>query len=191
MNSVTQYYYVNYVGEILSCSGKGTVKATSDEYNSYAGGIAGQNNQGATVRGCRQTAYVRATTEKEKVFDFTGGIVGRNYGAVETSFFIGTSDEYDEDSAIGAICGLSYLSASFFRYTINLYNNAYIKGALHTSGAILADSQYGYLRAGYIYSADFFENTEGYGDYVNELLEPGATAAESLEELKRKEIYYE
>ena len=190
LNSVTQSYYVSSAGEILSCSGKGVVRAKSNVYNSYAGGVAAQNNQGALIRGCRQTEYVDATTEKESIFDFTGGIVGRNYGEVKNCFFIGTLDDYDSDSAVGAISGLAYLQSWFFQYTINMDNNAYVGENAHTSGAIIAESQYNKLHAGYIYSAAFFESNEGYGDYVDQLLEFGGTSM-TLEELKGKEIYYE
>ena len=178
-------------GNITHSSGLGAVRALAHtENNAYAGGVAALNDQGSTISASRGTASVSAESP-DRYYDFTGGIAGSNGGVIEKSFFLGTLPSYDEDSLVGAICGLIYLRGGFFtNYTIDLSNNAYCVEGAHTSGAVIAENQYKYLMADRVYSAYVFENTQGYGGYVDEVLEFGATSA-TLEELKAMEVYYE
>lgn len=179
------------VGTVTHCSGLGTVSAIArTENNAYAGGIAALNDSGSTISSCRQTARV-SSESPDRYYDFTGGIAARNVGTVESCFFTGTLPTYDEDSLVGAICGLCYLRGGIFaNYTIDVLDNAYVAADAHTSGSVIAENQFYYLRSGVIYTAHFFENTQGYAAYATELLDFGASAV-TLDELKAMEIYYE
>ncbi|MBQ7713184.1 MAG: hypothetical protein IJT69_05140 [Clostridia bacterium] len=178
-------------GTVTRCSGLGAVSAVAHtDNNSYAGGIAAVNDSGSYVSASRQTARVSAESP-DRYYDFTGGIAARNAGNIESCFFTGSLPEYDEDSLVGAICGLCYLRGGFFaNYTIDLSGNAYVASEGHTSGGVIAEYQFYYLRPDVVYTAYFFENTQGYGDYATEILDFGASSV-TLEQLKAMEIYYE
>jgi len=169
-------------GIVEHCSGLGAVRALAQaENNSYAGGIAAVNDTGSTVSSCRQTAMVLAESP-DRYYDFTGGIVGSNGGVVENSFFIGTLPDYDEDSLVGGICGMTYLYGDgyFMQYTVDLVGNAYLSAAVHASGGLKLVSI-----GQSLYSAVALERSGGAS-----LLNLGATAA-TLDEIKAMEIYYE
>ena len=159
--------------------------ATSLGYNTYAGGIVAENNQG-TISACGQKASVKATSSGEKAYEFVGGICGYNYGAIEKSFFIGELDAYDEDSFVGGICGLIRLP---FTLRINMAQNAFV-AAGHTSGALYLESNYYDLRAGYIYGQSFFDENPSYAIYVTQILDAGAVSS-TPEDIVTLEIYYE
>ena len=179
------------LGKVVHCSGLGAVSALCHTANnSCAGGIAAVNDVGCSITSSRQTAAVSALTP-DRYYDFTGGIAGRNVGLIERSFFIGELPDYDEDSLVGAICGLSYLRGGFFTtYTIDLSDNAFASSGAHASGGVIAEYQYRYLIADRVYTAFLFEHTQGYEGYVSEILEFGARSV-TLDELKAMEIYYE
>ena len=141
--------------------------------------------------GYRQTARVSAESPDDRYLDFAGGIAARNAGSIESCFFTGSLPDYDEDSLVGAICGLCYLRGGFFaNYTIELSGNAYVASEGHTSGGVIAEYQFYYLSPNTVYTTYYFENTQGYGGYVTEILDFGASSV-TLEQLKAMEIYYE
>ena len=112
-------------------------------------------------------------------------------GEKQVSLVVLNLKEADADSLVGAICGLCYLRGGFFtNYTIDLSGNAYVASAGHTSGGVIAEYQFYYLPPDVVYTEYFFENTQGYGDYVTEILDFGASSV-TLEQLKAMEIYYE
>lgn len=164
-------------GRVEHCSGKGDVDATSTSDNSYAGGIAAFNGERSEILSSRQLGAVYADTPG---YSFAGGIAGRNSGAIDSSFFTGTLSAADENSFVGAICGVTYLyfNAFYLNYAVNLLNNAFV-GEFHTSGGL---QQYG---QNLIYGAATLE-----GGANAELLELGGRQV-SLDELKAMEIYYE
>ena len=170
-------------GTIDHCSGLGTVRAVTDSANNaYAGGIAAINDTGSTVFASRQTASVSADGI-DRYYTFTGGIVGSNGGVVEDCFFLGTLGAYDEDTLVGAICGITYLYGDgyFMQYGVDLTGNAFLSGTHHASGGLKLVNM-----GQSIYSALYMEQISN----AAYLLDLGATAA-TLDEIKAMEIYYE
>lgn len=161
-------------GVINRCSGLGEVMATSTTNNSYAGGIAAQNMSDCYIIASRQLASVLAQSEGS-YYDFTGGIVGDNSGGIQGSFFIGTLEDGDEDSLIGAICGMTYLY--YGNYT-NADGNAYVKENVYAFGALYD------VNRKVLYGLNAFSSDTQY------LLDYGATPM-TLDELRESEIYYE
>ena len=187
---------ITSVGVIEHCSGLGEVLATSTTNNSYAGGIAALNEKNSSILSSRQVASVRAQSEGS-VYDFTGGIVAQNSGSVRQSFFIGRLDNFDEDSAVGAICGVHYLHYNLWTgewYSSIGSDNAFVSEGTHACGAVISDGDawgngYNGLRTGSVYTAYLIEHNESFGSFSN-LLDLEVPAL-TLDELKTKEIYYE
>ena len=165
---------------VNKCAGSGKVTATSKTGSVYAGGIAGVNEENCYLVACRQSGSVSAGSEG--AYDYAGGIVGFSAGIVTTSFFIGTLESGDEDSFVGAICGLTYLVRElyFANLTLRISNCAYLKDNVYACGALVYNSN--------LYPASYFEQSEN--DSVD-MLEYGSTAVASLEELKALDIYYD
>ena len=185
LNSYVLYQSYYYIGTVTDTLCGGAVRAESSTHNAYAGGIAAENNQGK-VSACGQSGSVTASAPGGTVFDFVGGIVGYNYGTVESSFFTGSLSTYDEDSFVGGICGLIRLPLTL---RISMGENLFSAGA-YTSGAVIAEGGYRDLRAGYIYALAFFESNASYNRYISEILALGGTSA-TVEEIKASEVYYE
>ncbi len=179
-------------GEIIKSGGKGSVLSFAKDYNAFAGGVVGQNAQNGTIENCYYKGQVSATAEKEDVFDFTGGICGRDYGIITKSFFMGTLKPYSSKSLVGGICGMAYLYGNGFteRYSIPLMDNAYLEGTGPTNGSICSYFGFEILLAGQVYTKAFFESDARYTPYIEKILEIGGTSG-TESEIKAMEIYYE
>ena len=184
LNSYVLYQNLYYLGTVQTCLSSGAVKSESALRNAYAGGVAGENNQG-TVTSCGQTSSVEAVSADETVYDFTGGIVGYNAGTITKCFFTGTTSSYSEVSFVGGICGLIRLP---YTLRINMAENAFAEG-WRTSGSVLSESGYYDLRAGYVYGLAFFESDPSYARYATEILDLGGVNA-SVEEIQNTEGFY-
>ncbi len=167
-------------GTVEHCLSKAKIEALSDKHNSYAGGIAAYNEDNCSVSECGQTQSVSASSPDE-IYDFTGGIVGRNCGTVTKSFFTGTLAPYDEDSLVGAICGLTYLYGDgfFSNYMVAVANCAYVKESVAAHGGLYL------VTMQRLYSAKMLESGSDAG-----MLELGAMSG-TLDEVKATEVYYE
>jgi len=186
--------YIVSVGSVTNASGLGMVTATSTTHNAYAGGIAAQNNNQNSISSCRQTAAVSAHCgDGDKIYSYSGGIVGYNLGGVMKSFFTGTLPKESESDFVGSICGLVYVYYS----GVPLAGNAYLDKGVFASGALISEVDYNSQNSdakvvrGYIYSADFFKKEEKYQPFIDYFLKGGATAFDTEEALKEWGYYYE
>ena len=173
-----------YRGLVQSCSGLAEVSAESTSTGVYVGGIAARNDVNCRIVACRQTEDVRGSTSKvsegggKGALALVGGICGHAVGSVSASYYTGTLQTFDEDTYVGAICGLTYLL--YYGYETYLAQNAYlaVKGENYAIGAL-------------VYNDDTLLPQDLKEQDALSLLDSGATRVATLDELKEMQIYYE
>lgn len=97
MNGVSYYGGIigSNLGTVDSCANYGSIRGCVN-----VGGIAGQNYENGTVKDCLNAGDISANAED------AGGITGRNFGTISSSFTSGnvTLAAYSNSTGYGGIC---------------------------------------------------------------------------------------
>lgn len=104
-------------GYVIDCSSKADITVTG---KGMVGGIAGQNYENGTVKDCLNAGDISANAED------AGGITGRNFGTISSSFTSGnvTLAAYSNSTGYGGICA---------------YNSGAITGTYYDRGQFPGD----------------------------------------------------
>ena len=117
MNGVSYYGGIigSNLGTVDSCANYGSIKGCVN-----VGGIAGQNYENGTVKDCLNAGDISANAED------AGGITGRNFGTISSSFTSGnvTLAAYSNSTGYGGICA---------------YNSGAITGTYYDRGQFPGD----------------------------------------------------
>lgn len=117
MNGVSYYGGIigSNLGTVDSCANYGSIRGCVN-----VGGIAGQNYENGTVKDCLNAGDISANAED------AGGITGRNFGTISSSFTSGnvTLAAYSNSTGYGGICA---------------YNSGTITGTYYDRGQFPGD----------------------------------------------------
>ena len=117
MNGVSYYGGIigSNLGTVDSCANYGSIRGCVN-----VGGIAGQNYENGTVKDCLNAGDISANAED------AGGITGRNFGTISSSFTSGnvTLAAYSNSTGYGGICA---------------YNSGAITGTYYDRGQFPGD----------------------------------------------------
>ena len=104
-------------GYVIDCSSKADITVTG---KGMVGGIAGQNYENGTIKDCLNAGDISANAED------AGGITGRNFGTISSSFTSGnvTLAAYSNSTGYGGICA---------------YNSGAITGTYYDRGQFPGD----------------------------------------------------
>jgi hypothetical protein len=152
----------------------------SGDRNAYVGGIAGYNTSNSRITGSGSFGLISLeyNSEVQNGYLFAGGIAGGNYGGIHSCFACCTF-AYTLNGAgtlrVGGISGLNYGEYSYFTNSVYLdsEDNYYLMQPNLSFGIAS------------IYYQKFTQSIFDEGNNV------GATAAETLEEIKSTEVYWE
>ena len=94
------------------CSASGDVYCTVWESNAslYVGGLVGELGSVSVIQNSKSSAKVEAYTIFNTSYAYAGGLVGRNYGVIKSSFATGEVKSFSEESDCyaGGIVGTSF-----------------------------------------------------------------------------------
>lgn len=128
-------------GPLSNCYNNGKISATNAKY-SYAGGIAGDCYNG-TIMSCKNDGEVYAETKYSYAETYSGGICGKNYGAVSFCENAGAIHANSSSShvRVGGVSGYSYANVEDCKNSGRIFGNSITYDA-HTGGIVGTTGNY-------------------------------------------------